>query len=98
MNLLALILLSSCSSNSCWLRTCCGLLLPLVTRCGVWGTVTLCCLPGDTDRGLGAGLDLNLSGVPEWNFSTNSAWDWNLLPGSAECLLFRPPERLKGTG
>ena len=43
-------------------------------------------------------MDLNLSGVPEWNFSTSSAWDWNLLAGSAECLLFLPPERLKGTG
>ena len=53
--------------------------------------------PGETDLGRGLGLDLNLSGVPEWNFSTISAWDRNLLAGSAECRLLRAAS-LKGTG
>ena len=96
LNFLALILANSCSSSSCWLAAW-GLLRPRVISWGVWGIVTLICFPGETDLGLGLGFDLNLSGVPEWNFSTISAWDWNLLAGSAEWRLLRAAS-LKGTG
>lgn len=43
-----LIISSSCSSNSSWEGTCTGLLLDLVSRDGVFGTVSLG--GGDLDR------------------------------------------------